>query len=105
MPISRYFKDTVKARAMVDEQFRYGLLTESINSMLDGEVDVGRALLRDYINATIGFEKLATVTGKSPKSLMRMFSPSGNPTAGNLFSVIHILQQSEGVRLDIRTHH
>lgn len=47
--------------------------------MLSGDLDTGKSLLRDYINATTGFEALADGIGKSPKSLMRMLSASGNP--------------------------
>jgi DNA-binding phage protein len=101
MAVTRDFKDTIQARALRDSEFRQGLLTESIESMLSGDPKTGKALLRDYINATVGFEKLATMTKKSSKSLMRMFSPNGNPTANNLFGIIHILQQQEGVQLRI----
>ena len=76
--------------------------TESIECMLSGDTNTGKSILRDYINATIGFEKLADMTDKPSKSLMRMFSPSGNPTANNLFSIINTLQQQEGVRLHIQ---
>jgi len=58
--------------------------------------------LRSCINATIGFEKLGTALGRSPKSLMRMFGPSGNPAAGNLMNVIGLLQTETGVRLEVR---
>ena len=102
MAVTRNFKDTIQARALRDADFRQGLLTESLDCMLAGDTETGRALLRDYINATVGFKKLATMTHKSPKSLMRMFSPSGNPTANNLFDVIHTLQQQEGVQLHIQ---
>lgn len=102
MAITRDFKQTVQARALREEAFRYGLLTESIECMLSGDTDTGKALLRDYINATVGFEKLASLTNKSPKSLMRMFSSSGNPTANNLFGIIHTLRQKEGVQLQVQ---
>ena len=62
----------------------------------------GKAVLRDYINATIGFEELGDLTDKSPKSLMRMFGPSGNPQAGNLFEVIGYLQKREGLHFEVR---
>jgi hypothetical protein len=58
--------------------------------------------LRSCINATIWFEKLGTALGISPKSLMRMLGPSGNPTAENLLAVIGLLQQETGVRLHAR---
>ena len=100
MAITRHFKETIQARAQRDPEFRAGLLKESLDSMLNGDIETGKIILRDYINATIGFEKLGIVTHKSPKSLMRMFSPSGNPTAKNLFGIIHILQKKEGVQLE-----
>jgi DNA-binding phage protein len=101
MAITRDFKETVQARALRDTAFREGLLRESIENMLAGDTDTGKALLRDYINATVGFEGLSTLVHKSPKSLMRMFSHNGNPTANNLFTIIHALQQKEGVRFQV----
>ena len=97
MAITRKFKDTIQERALRDDEFREGLLRESLECMIAGDLATGKTLLRDYINATIGFEKLATLTGKESKSLMRMLSPKGNPTATNLFKVIKILQKKEGV--------
>ncbi len=102
MAVTRNFKDTIQERALRDEEFRQGLLTESVECMLAGDTDTGKALLRDYINATVGFEKLADITNKPSKSLMRMFSPSGNPTANNLFTIISTLQKREGVTLHIQ---
>jgi hypothetical protein len=58
--------------------------------------------VRDYINAAIGFEALGGHTGKSPKSLMRMFCRTGNPQARNLFEIIRVLQEHEGRKLDVR---
>ncbi len=102
MPLTRSFKDTVKARAERDVIFREALLTEGVDAMLAGDVDTGRAILRDYINATVGFEKLAKDTGTPAKSLMRMFGPRGNPNARNLFSIIHCLQDASGISLRVR---
>ena len=101
MPLTRDFRETVMARARRDPEFREGLLKEAIEVLLGGEVAVGNALLRDYINAAVGFEELGRLTGKSPKSLMRMFGPNGNPQARNLFAVINQLQRYEGVRLEV----
>lgn len=102
MAMTRSFKNTIRARAERDPEFRTALLTESLELMLAGDTETGKSLLRNYINATLGFEKLASMTDKSPKSLMRMFSPSGNPTAKNLFGILHTLQEQEGVKLEIR---
>ena len=101
MPLTRAFRETVMARARRDPEFREGLLNEGVGALLNGEVDVGKALLRDYINATVGFDELGRLTGKSSKSLMRMFGPAGNPQARNLFEVINQIQRHEGVRLHV----
>ncbi len=102
MPLTRSFSETVVARARKDAAFRKGLLTEAVQASLNGEASVGRALLRDYINATIGFEALAKAVDIPVKSLMRMFGPSGNPQANNLFAVLSHLQEAEGVELKVR---
>lgn len=101
MPLTRSFKDTIQGRAARDPAFRAELLKEGVTCLLDGEVDVGKAILRDYINATVGFEALGALTAKSPKSLMRMFGPDGNPQARNLFEVIGHLQRHEGIHLQV----
>ena len=102
MALTKDFKDTIQARAQRDTAFRKALLQEGIECLLAGDVDTGKAVLRDYINATIGFEELSEVFGKSSKSLMRMFGPKGNPQAGNLFAVIGYLQEREGVHLEVK---
>jgi DNA-binding phage protein len=103
MPLSRSFKETVKERIDEDPAFRDALLAEGIDALLSGEVDAGKIILRDYINATIGFAALADATSVPAKSLMRMFGPTGNPSARNLFSVIHALQKASGASLTVRT--
>jgi DNA-binding phage protein len=101
MPLTRDFKATVRARAERDAAFREALLTEAVKLLLSGEVETGKAILRDYINATIGFEQLARETGTPPKSLMRMLGPKGNPRASNLLGVISALQQISGLHLEV----
>ena len=102
MVLTRDFKETVQARARSDPGFREALLEEAVEAMLSGDVDVGKAVLRDYINATIGFDELSGRTRKPAKSLMRMFGPTGNPQARNLFEVIGHIQRHEGVQLRVR---
>lgn len=101
MPLTRDFKETIQARVRRDPAFRRALLREGIECMLEGDVDTGKAVLRDFINATVGFERLGTKTRIPPKSLIRMFGPRGNPQAKNLFEVVAILQKEEGVRLNV----
>lgn len=47
--------------------------------MRSGDVDTGKAIPRDRINAAVGFAKLAEATDTPPKSLIRMLGPHGNP--------------------------
>ena len=101
MALTRSFKDTVKERAERDPKFRAALFTEAVEQMLAGDLDTGKAVLRDYINATVGFERLARETGTPTKSLMRMFGPKGNPRADNLFAVISRLLKASGVKLGV----
>ena len=103
MALTRDFKETIKARVARDPAFREALLTEGVAAMLSGDITTGKAVLRDYINATVGFDALSAETRIPPKSLMRMFGPRGNPNARNLFDVIGHLQQREGVRFEVRT--
>ena len=67
MALTRSFKETVQARVATDHSFREALLREAIDTMLTGDIDTGKAILRDYIDATVGFEKLGAVTGTSPR--------------------------------------
>jgi hypothetical protein len=102
MALTKNFRDTVQARASRDIKFRQAILSEAMQLLLDGHLDDGRSALRSCINATVGFERLGAVLGRSPKSLMRMFGPGGNPTAENLLGVIGLLQAETGIRLQVR---
>jgi DNA-binding phage protein len=101
MPLTRAFKETVQARIRQDRKYRKELLREGVECLLAGDLDTGKASLRDYINATIGFEKLSRLTGRPAKSLMRMLGPRGNPQARNLFEVIGQLQRIEGLHFEL----
>ena len=101
MPLTREFKETVQARIRADRKYRKELLREGVECLLVGDLDTGKAILRDYINATMGFEELSRRTKRPTKSLMRMLSPSGNPQARNLFEVIGHLQRAEGVHFEL----
>jgi hypothetical protein len=102
MALIRDSKEIVQGRARRDPAFRQALLQEAVATMLEGDLATGKAVLRDYINATIGFEELGRATGTPPKSLMRMFGPRGNPQANNLFAVLGHLQKHGGFHFEVR---
>jgi hypothetical protein len=100
MARTKSFRDLVERHVKNDSQFAEALLREGIDAMLSGDLDTGKTIMRDYIKATVGFEKLGEATDTPPKSLIRMFGPRGNPQARNLFSVIGYLQKA-GARLHV----
>lgn len=103
MALTRDFRETIRARVRRDPAFRKELLREGIESLLSGDLETGKTVLRDYINATVGFAELAEITHHSPKSLMRMLGPSGNPNARNLLEIVAYLQKKEKVRFRLRS--
>ena len=102
MVLTREFQETVAKRVQKDARFRRALLIEAVDALLESDLATGKALLRDYINATIGFETLAEILDKDSKSIHRMLGPKGNPRADNLFAIIKVLQDMDEVRLQVK---
>ncbi len=101
MPLTHDFKETIQARAQTDQKFRQALLREAVESYLNGDLETGKAVLRDYVNATVGFKALEEQTGIPAKSLMRMLGPKGSPSAANLSGILTALQKTEGVHFEL----
>ena|SRR5438309_6558958 len=103
MPLTRNFRETVQQRAKTDAAFREALFIEAMNAYLEGDTSTGKAILRDLVNATVGFEELAQDVGKPSKSLHRMLSPQGNPSSENFFRLVSALQNRTRMRLQVLT--
>jgi DNA-binding phage protein len=101
MALTRDFKETIQVRARRDARFRQALFTEAINAYLAGDTTTGKAILRDLVNATVGFEGLAAAVNKSSKSLHRMLAPRGNPSTENFFAIVRALQKMPRIRLSV----
>lgn len=101
MPLTHDFKETIRARAQTQPKFRQALLREAIECIINGDLATGKALLRDYVNATVGFQDLERRTHIPAKSLMRMLGPKGSPSAQNLTNILTTLQRAEGVRFSV----
>jgi hypothetical protein len=101
MPLTHDFKETIRARAQREPKFRQALLREAVESYLTGDLETGKSVLRDYVNATIGFQALEKQTDIPVKSLMRMLGPKGSPSAANLSSILTVLQKTEGVHFEL----
>jgi hypothetical protein len=101
MPLTHDFRNTFRTRAQRDQKFRQALLREAVESILHGEFDIGKAVLRDYVNATVGFQDLEKSTHIPAKSLMRMLSPKGSPSVANFTIILAALQKTEGVHFEL----
>lgn len=102
MALTKAFRETVYERAQRDAGFRKALLTEAMNAYFGGDEATGKAVLRDVINSTIGFEQLAVELRKPSKSLHRMLGPGGNPSTANFFAILQVLQKRFGVKLTVK---
>ena len=63
MALTHDVKETVRARAQREQAFRRALLREAVESILNGDLESGKAVLRDYVNATVGFQNGARDDG------------------------------------------
>ena len=98
MSATRDYTETIHECIREEPAFATGLLEEALSLFLNDEPDVTRLLLRDLVNATLGFERLADEVGRPSKSLHRMLSAKGNPTMNNLAAIISALRRELGVR-------
>jgi DNA-binding phage protein len=103
MPLSRDFKASVVARVRRDPRFGMALLDEAATVFLNGEPDVARLVLRELVNATIGFGRLSKLTKTPAKSLHRMLSAAGNPSMDNLATIFDALRRHLKVGIRAKT--
>ena len=102
MALTRSFKGTVVQRVQGYAAFAHALLDEAATLFLNGEPETARLILRDLVNATMGFEQLATLTAKPSKSLHRMLSPTGNPSMDNLAAIFRAIRNRLQVNFEAR---
>ena len=102
MALSHDFRQTVVERVERDPAFAKALLDEAATLFLNGEPDTARLILRDLVNATVGFETLARLTARPSKSLHRMLSSNGNPSMDNLAAIFAALR--DRLKVDIEVH-
>jgi len=103
MALTRNFKQTVIERVERDPEFAKALLDEAATLFLSDEPETARLILRDLVNATVGFEQLAVLTDKPSKSLHRMLSPKGNPSMDNLSAIFGAIRARLNVGIEVRT--
>lgn len=102
MALTRDYKETVLADIKRDPKFARALYAEAVNSLLEGETEIGLSILRDLVHAGITFKQLAKQTGFGEKTLHRMLSRRGNPTTKNLFTVTKIISEDLGIKPQLK---
>lgn len=88
MPLTHDFEETIHARAQRDPQCRKALLRGAVECLLNGDLGTGKAVLRDYVNATVGFQSLESRTGIPAKTFTRMLGAKTSASAANLTSIL-----------------
>jgi len=96
---------TIQVRIKADPAFAEALLREATDMFLNGEAEASRLLLRDVVNATVGFEQIAKATNRPSKSVHRMLSARGNPTMESLSAVFSAIREVLNVSFETRTVH
>lgn len=96
MALTRDYKETVLARIKADPDFARALYGEALAAVLEGETAEGLSMLRDLVHAEITFKELARQTGFDEKSLHRMLSRRGNPTARTLAKIVAAIREDLG---------
>ncbi|MBL0163654.1 MAG: transcriptional regulator [Xanthomonadales bacterium] len=102
MTLTRDFKQTIVERVQREPAFAAALLDEAASLFLNGEPATARVILRDLVNATVGFEGLAKATERPSKSLHRMLSANGNPSMDNLAAIFDVLRRNLQVNIEVR---
>ncbi|HEU6448872.1 MAG TPA: transcriptional regulator [Verrucomicrobiae bacterium] len=102
MALTRDYKETVLADIKRDPKFARALYAEAVNSLLEGETEIGLSILRDLVHAGITFKQLSKQTGFGEKALHRMLSKKGNPTTRNLFTITKIISEELGIKSELK---
>ena len=102
MPLTRPYEETIKERAQWDTVYRAMMLPDTLGLLLGGEVRVGKISLHSCIYATIGYEKLGELMGKTPDDIKRMCHPDYDTSVNDLFEIIGHVQRHEGIRLEVK---
>ena len=100
---ARDYNETVLADIKRNPKFARAYYAEALNTLIEGETEVGLSMLRDLVHAGISFKALAEETGLGEKTLHRMLSARGNPTTRNLFSITKAIREALNIKIRIAT--
>ena len=100
--MSKEVIETITARVQSEPAYARALLQQAVSLLLQGEPHTAKLLLRDLVNASIGFEQLARDMDKPAKSLHRMLSAAGNPTLSHVSAMLAAIAAHLGVQVQTR---
>ena len=104
MLITRDYKISLRERVKSDPKFAASLMNEAVSALVHGEPELARTLLRELVNASVGFDTLAAELGKPDKSIKRMLAQNGNPTMNNMTNILMILQKKLKLDVEVKSH-
>ena len=102
MALTRDLRQTITARVQSEPAYARALVQQATSLLLQGEPHTAKLLLRDLVNASIGFEQLARDMDKPPKSLHRMLSAAGNPTLSHVSAMLAAIAAYLGVEIQAK---
>ena len=100
MALTRNFTEVIKERVARDPSFARAMLDDAATTFLNGEPQIARLILRDLVNASVGFEQLAAETNRPSKSLHRMLSAQGNPSMDNIAAIFGAVRKRLGLAFE-----
>jgi len=100
--LNRQLSPAIYRRLQVHRTFRECVLLECVRALLDDDVEMAKALLRRMTDATLGYDDLAVLMETHPKSLVRMLSRQGNPSARNLIAILTRVAHANGARFTVQ---
>ncbi len=95
----RDHKSAIIEHLKTNENFRKAYLNEALN---EDEPAVVLSMLRDIVDATRGFTKLAKETGLARQSLYKVLSEKGNPEFGSVWKIVRILRKKNQALVNAR---
>ena len=102
MALTRDFRQTITVCVQSEPAYARALLQQATSLLLQGEPQTAKLLLRDLVNASIGFEQLARDMDKPSKSLHRMLSAAGNPTLSHVSAMLAAIAAYLGVEIQAK---
>lgn len=91
----RYANEVTVEELKKDREFLRHYLEETISSFFKNEQAVACLMLRDIVNATIGFPALAKKLGTTDKGIMQKLTKESNPSVKSVFSIIQSVLEHE----------